>query len=162
MGYRVQLKKVRIRNFRSIVDETIHFDDFNIFVGLNDCGKSNVLKALNLFFNGETENGHPLDFLRDYCQHGKTGKGKAKQIVIEVDLLVPDRFKESGIKTWKKVWRDNELLYDNLNEIFKDYSKCVTLFRRIKFEYIPAVKSEEFFQDLLLKLYNSMIYFCRW
>lgn len=158
MGYRVQLKKVRIRNFRSIVDETIHFDDFNIFVGLNDCGKSNVLKALNLFFNGETENGHPLDFLRDYCQHGKTGKGKAKQIVIEVDLLVPDHFKESGIKTWKKVWRENELFYDNLNEIFKDYSKCVTLFRRIRFEYIPAVKSEEFFQDLLLKLYNSMVY----
>ena len=108
-----------------------------------------------MFFNGETENGHPLDFLRDYCQHGKTGKGKAKQIVIEVDLLVPDHFKESGIKTWKKVWRENELFYDNLNEIFKDYSKCVTLFRRIRFEYIPAVKSEEFFQDLLLNFFNS-------
>ena len=160
MGYRVELKKIRIKNFRSIVDETINLYDFNIFVGLNDCGKSNVLKALNLFFNGETENGHVLDFPRDYCQHGKTGKGKAKEIVIEVDLFVPDSFKETGIKTWKKVWRDldNPLFSDNLTEIVNEYSKCVILFRRIKFEYIPAVKSEEFFQDLLLKLYNSMIH----
>lgn len=158
MSYRVELKKVRIRNFRSIVDETISFDQFNIFVGLNDCGKSNVLKALNLFFNNETENGHPLDFPRDYCQYGKTGKGKAKEIVIEVDLLVPENFKEKGIKTWKKVWRDNELFSDNLTEIVGEYSKCVTLFRRIRFEYIPAVKSEDFFKDLLLKLYNSMIH----
>ncbi len=158
MGYRVELKKVRIKNFRSIVDETINLDDFNIFVGLNDCGKSNVLKALNLFFNGNTENGHVLDFPCDYCQHGKTGKGKAKEIVIEVDLFVPESFNESGIKTWKKVWRDNELFSDNLPEIFKEYSKCVTLFRRIKFEYIPAVKSGDFYQDLLLKLYNSMIH----
>ncbi len=158
MGYRVELKKLRIKNFRSIVDETINLDDYNIFVGLNDCGKSNVLKALNLFFNGETENGHKLDFPRDYCQHGKTGKGKAKEIVIEVDLFVPASFKETGVKTWKKVWRDNELFSDNLTEIVNEYSKCVTLFRRIKFEYIPAVKSEDFYQDLLLKLYNSMIH----
>ncbi len=158
MGYRVELKKIRIKNFRSIVDETLILDEFNVFVGLNDCGKSNVLKALNLFFNGETENGHALDFPRDYCQHGKTGKGKAKEIIVEVDLLVPDSFKEAGIKTWKKVWRDNELFSDNLTEIVNEYSKCVTLFKRIKYEYIPAVKSEIYFQDLLLKLYNSMIH----
>ena len=110
MSYRVKLKKVRIKNFRSIVDETINFDQFNIFVGLNDCGKSNVLKALNLFFNNETENGHPLDFPRDYCQYGKTGKGKAKEIVIEVDLLVPDNFKEKGIKTWKNIQKNIGLI----------------------------------------------------
>ncbi len=156
MGYQVLLKKIHIKNFRSIVDETITLDDFNVFVGLNDCGKSNVLKALNLFFNGETEIGVPLDFPRDYSQHGKTGKGKAREIVVELELFVPENFSETGIKKWKKVWRDNELFYDNLTDIFKNYSKCVTLFKRIKFEYIPAVKSEDFFKELLLNLYNSM------
>jgi len=158
MSYSVELKKVHIKNFRSIVDETIDFDRFNIFVGLNDCGKSNVLKALNLFFNGVTENNHPLEFSKDYCQHGKTGKGKAKEIVIEVTLKVPANFSEKGTKIWKKVWRDNEFISNNLTDIFKKSSKCVTLFKRIHFEYIPAVKSVDFFQDLLLKLYDSMVH----
>lgn len=156
MSYRALIKKIRIKNFRSIVDETLELDSFNVFVGLNDCGKSNVLKALNLFFNDETEPGQPLDFPRDYCQHGKTGKGKAKEIVIELIIEVPSDFKEAGIRSWKKVWRDNELFSDNLTEIFKPYSKCVTLFRRIRFAYVPAVKSNDFFQTLLLELYNSM------
>ena len=156
MSYRTLIKKIRIKNFRSIVDETLEFDDFNVFVGLNDCGKSNVLKALNLFFNNETEPGQLLDFPRDYSQHGKTGKGKAKEIVIELYIEVPSDFKEAGIRIWKKVWRDNELFSDNLTEIFKPYSKCVTLFKRIRFEYVPAVKSNDYFQTLLLELYNSM------
>ena len=50
MGYRAIIREIRIKNFRSIVEATIPLDNFNIFVGLNDCGKSNVLKALNLFF----------------------------------------------------------------------------------------------------------------
>lgn len=45
----VVLKRIHIKNFRSIVDATIELDDFNFFVGKNDSGKSNVLKAINLF-----------------------------------------------------------------------------------------------------------------
>ena len=41
------IQKIRIKNFRSIVDETIELGEYNCFVGRNDCGKSNVLKALN-------------------------------------------------------------------------------------------------------------------
>ena len=157
MGYRAIIREIRKKNFRSIVEATIPLDNFNIFVGLNDCGKSNVLKALNLFFNGETEAGHSLDFKRDYCQHGRTGKGKAKEIVIEVSIQVPEEFSEAGIKKWKKVWRDNKLHEDNFTTLFRQYSKCATLFSRIHFEYIPAVKSDVFFQELLLKLYYSMV-----
>ena len=51
----ITIKKITIKNFRSIVNETIDFSDFNCFVGKNDSGKSNVLKALNLFFNGKTD-----------------------------------------------------------------------------------------------------------
>lgn len=156
MSYRALIRKIRIKNFRSIVDETLELENFNVFVGLNDCGKSNVLKALNLFFNDETEPDQPLDFPRDYCQHGKTGKGKAKEIVIELYIEIPNDFKEAGLKIWKKVWRDNELFSDNLTDLFKPYSKCVTLFRRMRFEYVPAVKSNDYFQTLLLELYNSM------
>lgn len=56
----LRIKHIRIKNFRSIVDLSIDVGKMNIFVGLNDAGKSNVLKALNLFFNGETEPGDQL------------------------------------------------------------------------------------------------------
>ena len=38
-----------IKNFRSITSMTISAERLNMLVGLNDVGKSNVLKALNLF-----------------------------------------------------------------------------------------------------------------
>jgi AAA domain, putative AbiEii toxin, Type IV TA system len=54
-------------------------------VGPNGSGKSNLLRALHLFFNGEVENGVPLDLSRDF--HDPTGKRKAKkQIDVELDM----------------------------------------------------------------------------
>ena len=54
---RIIIDFIRIKNFRSIRNEVIDAKDMNILVGLNDVGKSNVLKALNLFFNGQTDYG---------------------------------------------------------------------------------------------------------
>lgn len=62
----VVLKRIHIKNFRSIVDATIELDDFNFFVGKNDSGKSNVLKAINLFFNERTDYDTPFNFAVDY------------------------------------------------------------------------------------------------
>ena len=116
MKYNVQLIKIRIRNFRSILDETIDLDCCNIFVGKNDCGKSNVLKALNLFFNNETDYHKKFNFYKDYCQRGKTGKGKAQEITIEIEIKMPDHFTEKGTKVWRKVWRKEGLFNDNKKE----------------------------------------------
>ncbi|MFC1619191.1 ATP-dependent endonuclease [Candidatus Neomarinimicrobiota bacterium] len=46
----MKIKSVRIQNFRSILDETIYFDNYTCLVGPNGSGKSNVLRALNVFF----------------------------------------------------------------------------------------------------------------
>lgn len=156
MGYNVRLVAMRIKNFRSILDETICFNNCNIFVGKNDCGKSNVLKALNLFFNGETDYHKKYNFYSDYCQNGKTGKGKAQEITIELELKLPSHFTEKDKKIWKKVWRKDGLFSDNMKEIFGAYSKGPTYLSRIIFKYIPAVKSSNYFQNLLLEIYNSM------
>ncbi|WP_350147742.1 AAA family ATPase [Pyruvatibacter sp.] len=49
------IKEIEIAYFRSLYKERIrHVEDMNIFFGRNDSGKSNVVRALNLFFNGET------------------------------------------------------------------------------------------------------------
>ncbi len=57
---------MEIRNFRSIQHLIINtnLNDLNVFVGKNDIGKSNILRALNLFFNNETDLGKKLNFNR--------------------------------------------------------------------------------------------------
>lgn len=150
------LKSIRIKNFRSIIDEKIELEDFNCFVGKNDCGKSNVLKALNLFFNGKTDFNTDYNFDTDYSKYAKTGAHQAKEITITIEIVLPHSFKESGIKEWTRIWRMDGLYYDNLNELFKGRTKAITYFSRIRYLYIPAVKSNEYFKNLLSDLYSSM------
>jgi predicted ATP-dependent endonuclease of OLD family len=50
------INKVEINYFRSIYSSTVNkCNDMNLLVGGNDSGKSNILKALNLFFNNKTD-----------------------------------------------------------------------------------------------------------
>jgi len=46
----MQLKSIRIENFRSIEDLTVNFENFTALVGANNCGKSTILKAIEIFF----------------------------------------------------------------------------------------------------------------
>ena len=49
------IDSIEIHYFRSIYKITLKkINSLNILSGINDVGKSNVLKALNLFFNNET------------------------------------------------------------------------------------------------------------
>ncbi len=48
----MKIKSVSIKNFRGYKHKTeIHIDDFTVFVGKNDVGKSTILEALDVFFN---------------------------------------------------------------------------------------------------------------
>lgn len=69
----MKIRKVEIHNWRSIVDQSIDFNDLMIFIGRNNHGKSNVLSAL-LFFFGEIQ---PNEL--DYCN-------KADEIWVEVEF----------------------------------------------------------------------------
>ena len=65
---KVSIKTISIKHFRSITSVNISADKLNIFVGLNDVGKSNILKALNLFFNGETDYNQGFVFEKDFSK----------------------------------------------------------------------------------------------
>ena len=152
----VTIQRIHVKNFRSLVDETIELSDYNFFVGKNDSGKSNVLKALNLFFNDRTDFNTPYDFDSDYSKFAKRGAKQAREITISLDIVIPDTFMEKGIKTWTKVWRLEGLHSDNFDSLFKGGSKGFTLIKRIQYMYIPAVKSNEYFRFLLSEVYLSM------
>jgi AAA15 family ATPase/GTPase len=40
------LKKVKIENYKSVVDQTLNLGMFNVIIGANGCGKSNLLEAI--------------------------------------------------------------------------------------------------------------------
>ncbi|MEK7600310.1 MAG: AAA family ATPase [Patescibacteria group bacterium] len=48
----MKIKSIEIENFRSIVEAKFQVNDFNIFVGQNNCGKTNFFEAIEYFFNG--------------------------------------------------------------------------------------------------------------
>jgi predicted ATP-dependent endonuclease of OLD family len=48
----MKIKKIEIKNYRSLRDFTIYPKDILALVGRNNSGKSNVIKALELFFEG--------------------------------------------------------------------------------------------------------------
>ncbi len=46
----MKISKARIHNFRSIEDQSFTLQDFSLLVGANNCGKSNTIDAIRLFF----------------------------------------------------------------------------------------------------------------
>ncbi|GIO13230.1 hypothetical protein J19TS2_27850 [Cohnella xylanilytica] len=61
------ISQIEIRYFRSIYYLKITKNNsLNIFSGGNDAGKSNILKALNLFFNSQTDFRTEVNFYNDF------------------------------------------------------------------------------------------------
>lgn len=153
----LKIKQIHIKNFRSIVNEVINVEQMNIYVGLNDAGKSNILKALNLFFNGQTEPNKEFDFDTDYSKFAPIRKNKAKEIIISIVIEIPKHYKDNQDVIWTKKWRLSGLHYDSSADwCFSAYSKVPTLLKRIKYQYVPAVKSDNYFKLLLSNLYLSI------
>lgn len=153
----LRIKQIHIKNFRSIINSTIDVEQMNVFVGLNDAGKSNVLKALNLFFNDETEPNVGFDFGTDYSKLAPIGKNKAKEITVSIVISIPKHYKDNQDVLWKKTWRSHGLHYDSSTEwSFSAYSKVPTLLKRIRYKYVPAIKSDNYFRMLLSSLYLSI------
>lgn len=157
MESRIHIETIHIENFRSIRNITVNVSQMNVFVGLNDVGKSNILKALNLFFNGQTDHGKYFDFNRDFTMLFSRKSHRAKEIIIELQVFIPGNFKESGVYSWKKTWRRDGLYKQEiLNDMGKPpsaKSKIPASLNRIKYRYVPAVKSSEYYKYLLSELY---------
>ena len=46
--FSIMIDNIRIRNYKSIVDLTLELGRFNVIIGTNGCGKSNILEAITL------------------------------------------------------------------------------------------------------------------
>lgn len=86
------ISEISIRNFRSIASANIKANWIATLVGANDAGKSNVLRALNLFFNRETNPEEDFEFMRDYNQFALARARKAPQIEIAITFDLPEGY----------------------------------------------------------------------
>lgn len=155
------IKSVRIEGFRSIGSELLEdVGNHTVVIGKNSSGKSNVLRALSLFFNGEVNPGQALEFERDL--HFRPTRKQKKRIVVEIDFHLPERFNfRSGLgrlealgptftirKTWAldnlrnvalqiDVITNDKQLVDSSEHIARDFLSLIT-FRYIPNRTVPA------------------------
>lgn len=57
----MKISNIKINNFRSIQAANFATTDFNIFVGQNNCGKTNFFESIEYFFNGIGKNTKLVD-----------------------------------------------------------------------------------------------------
>jgi predicted ATPase len=167
------IRLISIRNFRSIENQAIPTEEITTFVGNNDAGKSNILRAINLFFNGETDHKTPLNFNADFNLNAKVYKQRAKEITIELGLKLPKSYRRDNYPEtiyWKKVWRESgehkeseEMKYCTIannkfinKHDFPSRSKIPSLAHNINYIYIPAIKDKNFFVELQGKIYDVL------
>ena len=156
----MSITALSIRNFRSISSLNEEMHDLNIFVGQNDEGKSNVLRALDLFFNHDKEGGYRLEWNRDYCCFAPIRKGKAEEIIIEIDVTPPASFANRNPVVWRKAWRREGLHADSFKHRdgaeVSSKSKIASFLKAMRFDYVPAIKGREYFQSLMAKLHDML------
>ncbi len=155
------IKKITIYRFRSIGSETIEVDDITVLSGQNNSGKSNILKALNLFFNYETKFGERYSYDVDYnkCFTGASGGKRDVKITI---YFSPRGRSDLSKNFWvSKTFQSNSNVPtveyfsedDSINEKIKAKNgntiRQFTLFlNKIQFLYIPAIRDAVFVKSL--------------
>lgn len=142
------IRRIEINGFRSLDTVQIICDRTNVFTGLNDVGKSNILRALNLFFNGKTDLNQDFNFSADYSKlslsKAQKSSKKKQQIKIKLYFNTPPSFKSLRVE---ELWV--ERTYDRLGNLSErssldDSSKkrasLTRLVNSIRYYYIPAQK----------------------
>jgi len=150
----ITIHDIEISRFRSIRDAKLaDLHDFSVLAGLNNSGKSNFLRALNLFFTGRPEPELPFNLARDYYR-GELSAKRKKNIHISVHFTLPKSFRfRGGLKsvedllgrdfTIKKEWafrQTDTTVYLNGSPMPlppDDVVKVTQFLSLISFRYVP-------------------------
>lgn len=173
------IRSVTIKYYRSINNERIRdLKQINVITGGNDIGKSNVIRALKLFFHNTNDQGKPISFYDEFShsrlQVVRQESVKGKQFIqIEVEFncegafekTLPSKFKVR--KTWFKDPSVPPRIDNDLEKHFKAGKIQSTLTKAegslqrflgsIVFTYVPAIKDREFFSSILDELQSVLV-----
>lgn len=158
------IKQVEIAYFRSIYkDDLNNCSGTNVIFGRNDAGKSNVLRALNLFFRNETNPNQAFRFERDFshARHSEaTPENDIRKFVyVKIWFAPPTNWRASlGDSFWvKKQWsitnQETPKFYSSITQ--PNLQQYLTRFlNKIQFHYIPAIKDRKIFEGLQAEIYK--------
>lgn len=170
------IEKIEIQYFRSIYRTTLtKVESINVLTGKNDVGKSNILKALNLFFNNCIVEEGDYDFRRNYnlkrLEEVRKDTIKGKQFIQikitfrrgkQFEKTLPEKF------TITKKWnRDSEIpqMSDNIGQQLRKEGKVYNdrvrasltrYLNKIKYVYVPAIKDKHIFENMLERLQETV------
>jgi hypothetical protein len=147
------ISAIRVKNFRSLQQLEIEgCGDFTALAGLNNSGKSNVLRAMSAFFTGSTDPGVPLDIDRDYCRQ-LLPRRQARRIAVEVKFKLPAHFNfRKGLestrtllgtgefwvtKEWSRSSSQSVYLLNGTRLSADDHQKVDQFLALISFRFIP-------------------------
>lgn len=160
------INRIKIQYFRSIYKLDIKeiSPSMTVFTGKNDTGKSNVLRALNLFFNNEVDPNDRLVFDRDFSKIRNkqiTERSKERKLIsIEVEFNNPGTYSTlEKTFTYKKSWdRYGKLVESDWKKGVSENGKrnANKFLNSIEYIYIPAIKDKNTFFDLLQRLKSSL------
>jgi len=78
----MKIKSIKLHNFRSIKDAKFELSDYNVLVGANNSGKTNVLTALRIFYEDGIRFNEKIDFPKFQTDD--------KESWIEIEYLLTD------------------------------------------------------------------------
>ncbi len=172
------IRSIEISYFRSIYKIRLKdLADLNVFSGKNDAGKSNILKALNLFFNGQTDWQQDIDFYKDFSfiryEKVREESIKGKQFIsVEIEFNRPSSYGGSLPESFKvkRTWYRDTSIYTETNNLealerihrlprgIHTAKRFLPHFlNRVRFEYVPAVKDRIYFGHLLSRLQKTLL-----
>jgi predicted ATPase len=162
------IKKIDITRFRSIGKMEISVDHITIFSGRNNSGKSNILKALNLFFNEETSFHTKYNYDIDYNKYFKGKTRGVRRVTIKVwfkgngkgalknDFWINREFGD-GTEETRSYGSEDENTMDKIKKgdgnITRQFTKY---FNKINYVYIPAIRDRNFIK-YLFQLFEDII-----
>lgn len=175
------VESITIRYFRSVYTLTISpCNDITVITGKNDVGKSNILKALNLFFCQQTDHLSNFNFTEDYSmlrkEEVKKDTIRGQQFIsITVRFLRGERMQNSlppsfsVTRRWdmhSPDYKETTDVHARMQQYAKKnnirYSEKTTamfysmFLNRIKFIYVPAIKDTRVFNDMVNWLQQSL------
>lgn len=157
------IEKVSIHRFRSISDVSIETGEITIFSGINNSGKSNVLRALNLFFSGDSSFGQQYDFDIDYNKAFTGQAGGRRAIKVELHFGPQGKSALSSPFSISKTFflgqstpmleyksTDNDVqesIDDKDGNITRQFTRFLN---KMEYFYVPAVRDKRYVRNLFL------------
>ncbi len=162
------LEELRIKNFKSITDDTISLGRVNVFIGENGSGKSNILEALMFASVAETYSTIDADILSNNgVRVSKPSlmlssfEGRKQKNVIDLNLKFSDTNvnckmqpldKENILSNWNPIFHaDIYLNKEKLIHSFPISEKSITLTN----ERLEGIMTSELKDEFLEQIKNS-------